>query len=187
MLACLMEPLAWHETRIATSPSIIIYLYNWIHQVRIGVVPLAAITRADEKVKPPRDTPSTISIRGGQSLLKEILNRGDDKEAGGGRRAARPNLPTFPTMVVRLSFVPGDTKDWSLSRRLLSLEITATLNPSDTRRITWIQTGRFNSNRTFKKWHSEKVHAVWNQSWDLCHCLGLWVQKSNKTKTKTNI
>lgn len=44
----------------------------------------------------------------------------------------QPNLPTLPTTVVRLSFVLGETKDLSLSSRLLSLEITATLKPLHT-------------------------------------------------------
>ncbi len=40
-----------------------------------------------------------------------------------------PDSPTFPTIVVRLSFVEGETEDRSFSNLLLSLEITATLKP----------------------------------------------------------
>lgn len=42
------------------------------------------------------------------------------------------DLPTLPTTVVRWSSVVGDTSDRSRSRRLLSLEITATLKPAST-------------------------------------------------------
>lgn len=46
------------------------------------------------------------------------------------------NVPTFPTMVVRLSLVVGETSDCSRSRRLLSLEITATLKPARHKGLT---------------------------------------------------
>lgn len=45
------------------------------------------------------------------------------------RTARKKDLPTFPTRVVRLPLVGGDTKPLSLSSLFLSLEITATLKP----------------------------------------------------------
>lgn len=52
------------------------------------------------------------------------------------------NLPTFPTRVMRLSFVAGDTNDLSFSNRLLSLEMTATLKPKHTHTDTHKHTNK---------------------------------------------
>lgn len=68
---------------------------------------------------------------------------------------SQDNSPTFPTRVVRLSLVVGDTSVCSRSRRLLSLEITATLNPASIQRSETL-----NSQRWFRKGHDNEQKCV---------------------------
>lgn len=78
-------------------------------------------------------TPSTEPYRLGES--QTIQNQWDLKLTRVAKITLKKNykgrryLPTFPTKVVRLLFVLGETNPLSFSNLLLSLEITATLKP----------------------------------------------------------
>lgn len=96
---------------------------------------------------------------------------------------SQDNSPTFPTRVVRLSLVVGDTSVCSRSRRLLSLEITATLNPASIQRSETL-----NSQRWFRKGHDSEQKCVHVHS-DVYQCQSTtwWVtDTSSREKMRLN-